>query len=99
MKIQRLFTLIAVAVISIVMVGCASSQKMVAHDQAIADQIKGQLEAPAGPQGPFVIDILVDKTNVTLDGKVKDNKSKDQAAEIAQKTQGVKAVKSFINVK
>jgi osmotically-inducible protein OsmY len=99
MKLQRLFTLFLVVVISIAFIGCAGTQKKVVHDQAIADQIKAQMESAAGPEGPFVVDIMVTKGAVTLDGQVKSYQAKEKSMEIAQQVEGVKDVKSFILVK
>ncbi|MDX9754675.1 MAG: BON domain-containing protein [bacterium] len=96
MKLHRLLLLLLVVAMSVSFVGCASSQKKAVNDQAIADQIKAQLESELGPEGPFSIDIFVDKGVVTLDGKVKDNAAKEKALTTAQTTQGVKDVKSFV---
>lgn len=75
-------------------IGCASGGKLA--DADIATSIKQQLEAPSGPEGPFAIDIFVTKSDVTLDGKVDSDASKQQAMGIAQSTEGVKSVKSFL---
>jgi len=97
---KRFLLLATVGLITTAMLGCAGATKKTAlDDQGIANQIKAQLEAPTGPNGPFSIDILVTKGAVTLDGQVPSAQVKDQAMEIAQATQSVKDVKSFLKTK
>lgn len=98
MKLQRLVLLMVVVAFSVALVGCATSQKTVLSDQEIANNIKAHLESPAGPEGPFVIDVIVDRGVVKLDGKVKNAAAKAEAMDIAQQAQGVEEVKSFLVV-
>ena len=100
MKNNRLLTLVLVGMLCLSVIGCASSSKrVVLDDQTIADTIKASLEAPTGPDGPFTIDILVDRGTVQLDGIVKNTAAKEKAIEIAHTTDSVKEVKSLIVVK
>ncbi len=100
MKNYRLLTLVLVGMLCLSVIGCASSKKrVVLDDQTIADSIKGSLEAPTGPDGPFNVDIFVAKGAVQLEGTVPNTAAKEQAIEIAHSSQGVTDVKSFLVVK
>lgn len=100
MKSSRFFLLATVGILAVSLFSCAGASKRTAmDDQTIANQIKAQLEAPTGPDGPFSIDISVKKGAVSLDGTVVNAGVKDRALEIAQTTAGVKDVKSFLVVK
>ncbi len=96
---RRLFLFITIGVLCVSVMGCATSQKVTVDDETIANQIKTELESPAGPEGPFEIDILVKEGTVQLDGEVKSIQAKEKAMELAQKTEGVKDVKSFLITK
>lgn len=92
---KSLITMWALAgLVCLATMGCATGGKIT--DADIANSIKDQLEAPSGPEGPFAIDIFVKKCDVTLDGKVDSDGAKQQAMGIAQSSEGVKSVKSFL---
>lgn len=99
MNCQRFFFWFVIGVLCVSLVGCASTKKVALDDQTIAENIKGGLEAPSGPQGPFKIDIDVNKGDVVLDGQVPSTAAKERAMEVAHVEEGVKDVKSFIEVK
>jgi osmotically-inducible protein OsmY len=99
MKLQRILVMFSLVLLTVAMVGCATKQTAMLSDQEIANNIKSHLESPAGPEGPFVIDIIVDKGVVKLDGKVGDFQAKDEAGDVAQQQQGVQEVKNFLIVK
>lgn len=99
MKNYRLLTLVLVGMLCISVIGCASTKKVVLDDQTVADAIKASLEAPTGPEGPFTVDIFVNKGAVQLDGTVPNTAAKERAIEVAQTADGVKDVKSFLVVK
>lgn len=99
MNFQRFFLSLAICALALATVGCASTQRTVVSDQAVADQIKQGLEAPTGPEGPFLIDIFANKGEVTLDGHVPSAQAKERAMDVAHTTQGVKDVKSFLSVR
>ncbi len=100
MKNYRLLTLVFVGMLCLTVIGCAtSSKRVVLDDQTIANSIKAALEAPTGPDGPFTIDILVNKGAVQLDGTVPNTAAKEKAIEVAHSSEGVTDVKSFIAVK
>ncbi len=100
MKYNRLILLFAVGFLCVSMFGCAGgSRRVVLDDQTIALQIKDQLEATSGPEGPFEIDVIVDAGEVTLDGEVPTPLAKEKAIEITQITEGVKDVKSYLIVR
>lgn len=94
MNKSSLSLLLVAGVLSVALIGCASSSKIA--DADIANGIKNQLESPAGPDGPFTVDIFVSKGEVTLDGKVPSASAKEQAISSAQSAEGVKTVKSFL---
>lgn len=98
MKYHPFFLFLMVGVMSLAMVGCATQSRVVVNDQDIANSIKNQLESPSGPDGPFVVDIIVNRGNVTLDGAVPTTIAKEQAMDVAHTTQGVRDVKSFLDV-
>lgn len=98
MKEFRFLSLIVAAALALSTMACSTSGRVALDDQTIANNIKRQLEDPSGPAGPFGIDILVHKGSVSLDGKVPSQGSKEQAMQIAQQSQGVKDVKSFLVV-
>lgn len=97
MNKSRLMLWTLAGVLTFAMIGCATGGAKLS-DADIAESIKGQLEAPSGPDGPFAVDIFVTKGEVTLDGKVPDATAKEQSIGIAQSNEGVKAVKSFLIV-
>ncbi|RJP18411.1 MAG: BON domain-containing protein [Candidatus Omnitrophota bacterium] len=99
MNLRRFMLLLTVGFFCIALIGCASTKKVTLDDQTIANQIKTQLEAPAGPEGPFEINIIVNKGGVQLEGEVATVLAKEQAMAIAQSSEGVKDVKSFIQTK
>ena len=99
MKYHRLFCLLVVGVVSAGLMGCATTKKTAFTDQDIANNIKAALESPAGPEGPFGIDIWVHKGSVTLDGEVPSQSSKEKAMQTAQSAEGTKDLKSFLDVK
>ncbi|MGI6457244.1 MAG: BON domain-containing protein [bacterium] len=99
MKSNKFILMAVTGVLVVSMIGCANTRKVTMTDQQIADQIEAQLEAPTGPEGPFTIDIFVNKGNVTLDGTVPTATAKEQAMDVAHSTAGVKDVKSFLSVR
>ncbi|MBN2327568.1 MAG: BON domain-containing protein [Candidatus Omnitrophica bacterium] len=100
MKNYRLLTWVLAGMLCLSVIGCASSsKKVVLDDQTIANSIKSSLEAPTGPQGPFVINIFVDRGEVQLEGNVPNTAAKEQAIEIAHIQDSVTDVKSFLVVK
>lgn len=99
MKSYRVFMVFVSCVLSLALVGCATTNRTVMTDQDMANSIKNSLEAPTGPDGPFVIDIFVNKGNVTLDGSVPSTVAKEEAMDLAHNMSGVKDVKSFLRVK
>ncbi len=94
MKKSLLSMLALAGLVCLATMGCANSGKLA--DADIATSIKEQLEASSGPEGPFAVDIFVKKGEVTLDGKVESDAAKQQSMGIAQSTEGVKSVKSFL---
>jgi len=99
MKNYRLLTLVLVGMLCLSVVGCASStKKVVLDDQTVADTIKASLESQTGPEGPFTIDIFVNKGAVQLEGNVPNTAAKERAIEVSQTADGVKEVKSFLVV-
>ncbi len=96
MKHAKVFGMIAAGVLCIGLMNCASTKKTTLTDQDIANNIKAQLESPSGPSGPFGIDIWVHKGSVTLDGEVPSQSAKEKAMQVAQSSEGVKDLKSFL---
>jgi len=99
MKSYRFLVVFLVCILSLALVGCATTKKTLMTDQELANSIKNSLEAPTGPEGPFLIDIFVNKGNVSMDGNVPTTAAKEKAMSIAHNTSGVKDVKSFLRVK
>lgn len=93
---QRIFGFLIASVLSIALTNCATTKKTTLTDQDIANNIKASLESPSGPDGPFGIDIWVNKGSVTLDGQVPNQMAKEKAMQIAQSSDGVKDLKSFL---
>lgn len=98
MKFHRLVLAVAVLALCVSTMGCATTKKQTMTDQQVADQIKANLEAPTGPEGPFKIDVFAHKGDVTLDGNVGSPAAKEKAMDVAHTTGGVKDVKSFLAV-
>ena len=99
MKYHRILLNAGIGLAIIGMAGCASTGRVAVDDQTIANNIKQQLEAPTGPEGPFGIDILVHKGAVSLDGAVPSQAAKEHALQIGQSQEGVKDIKSFLELK
>lgn len=99
MRNSRILVVIICGLMCIAAVGCANKDIAKIDDQTIADSIKSQLESATGPEGPFGIDVFVKGGEVTLDGEVKTSAAKEKAMDIALNTEGVKDVKSWIEVK
>lgn len=96
---QKLFGFLLAGIVSVGLMNCATTKKTTLTDQDIANNIKTALESPSGPEGPFGIDIWVDKGTVTLDGEVPSQGAKEKAMQIAQGSEGVKELKSFLEAK
>ena len=98
MNIRRIAMMfLFVGAFAMTLSGCAH-QRGGLTDQGIAEAIKSDLEAPSGPQGPFEINVLVQRGEVTLDGEVASNRARDEAMAAAQRMEGVRDVKSFLIV-
>ena len=96
---QQLFGFLLAGVVSVGLMNCATTKKITLTDQDIANNIKAALESPSGPVGPFGIDIWVNKGSVTLDGEVPNQSAKEKAMQIAQGSEGVKDLKSFLETR
>lgn len=96
MNIRRIaMMMLFVGAFAMTLSGCAT-QRGGLTDQGIAEAIKSDLEAQSGPEGPFGINVLVQRGEVTLDGEVSSNRAKEEAMGIAQRMEGVRDVKSFL---